>query len=382
VSPIARPAGYFVHHQGRGHAERATAIANLLADRRPVVLFCARDDIFDDLDPRVETIRIPSLFEPAGDEPPRLAAQATPDTLHCAPLGWAGITEAVATVTGWFRDARPALFVTDVSAELAQLARIASVPHVAVLQHGDRRDPGHMAAYDGAVGLLAPYAESLEQPDRPDYLRARTCYAGGVGIRRKPPLDKNAARRDLGLPEGRDIVLVLGGGGGTGVPTAPLTIGARAEPDTHWHVLGKTMSEWHETPPGNLFLHGWVEDTDLWLAAADRVVTTAGNTTVHQVAGSGLPWIVVPEWRYFAEQVDKAEALQRLGACACLMHWPSHARAWGKAWQEARSFHAEARAALLDPDAAERAACWLDDLAETLWAGAPSGKPLQAGAAA
>ena len=42
-----RPFGYFVHHQGRGHAERCAAIANALPRERPLTLFCARDDILD-----------------------------------------------------------------------------------------------------------------------------------------------------------------------------------------------------------------------------------------------------------------------------------------------------------------------------------------------
>ena len=46
------PIGYFVHHQGRGHAERAAAIANELIASRGVTLFCARDDIFPALDER------------------------------------------------------------------------------------------------------------------------------------------------------------------------------------------------------------------------------------------------------------------------------------------------------------------------------------------
>ena len=56
----AQPIGYFVHHQGRGHAERAASIANVLAAKRPVTLFCAREDIFPDLAPSVEVIAIPS----------------------------------------------------------------------------------------------------------------------------------------------------------------------------------------------------------------------------------------------------------------------------------------------------------------------------------
>ena len=122
---------------------------------------------------------------PSSRRPRRRRRSSTPParrrTLHCAPLGWATIRQAMAEITGWFHAADPALFVSDVSAEIAQLARIASVPCVKVLQHGERSDPGHMAAYEACVGLLAPYDARLEQPDRPDWMRARTFHAGGIG---------------------------------------------------------------------------------------------------------------------------------------------------------------------------------------------------------
>lgn len=108
------PIGYFVHHQGRGHAERAAALANALIDLRNVTLFCARDDIFPALDERIELRLIPSLFEPTGREAPAMAALPMPGTVHCAPLGWPSITLGFASISQWFAEAEPALFVTDV----------------------------------------------------------------------------------------------------------------------------------------------------------------------------------------------------------------------------------------------------------------------------
>ncbi|GGD83299.1 glycosyltransferase [Croceicoccus mobilis] len=275
----------------------------------------------------------------------------------------------MATLTEWFDAASPALFVTDVSAELGQLARIASVPHVAVLQHGDRSDPGHMASYDAAVGLLAPYDRALEQDDRPEHLRAKTHYAPGVGVGAGSTISREDARIALGIAREVDLVLVLAGGGGQGTPTAPLTIGARAEPGSRWIVIGETFSEWHETPPGNLELKGWVDNAALWIAAADRIVSSCGNTTVHQIAAAGRPWIVIPEWRYFGEQYAKAEALGRAGVCATQPVWPAQAADWARLWREAHNIDPENQRALVDPGAAAGAAQWLDDLATRLWAG-------------
>ncbi|MFC3578751.1 glycosyltransferase [Sphingomonas hylomeconis] len=363
---MTRPIGYFVHHQGRGHAERAAAIVNAMPDDRPVVLFSARADIFPPLAAHVTVRVIPSLFEAVGDEPVALANAPTPSTLHCAPLGWKSITQAVAMIATWFDQARPALFVTDVSAELAQLARIASVPCVSVLQHGERSDPGHMAAYESALGILAPYAPSLEQPGRPDWMLAKTHYAPGVGVHGEA-IDRAAARTLLGLPLDATIVVVVAGGGGNGTPATPLTLGARAEPDALWLTIGAVEQEWHATAPGNLRHLGWVDTPALYIAAADRVVSSAGNTTVHMIAAAGRPWIVVPEWRYFDEQLWKARMLDQAGAAIMLEHWPSHVGAWTHAWARAAALDLACQQALYDADAARDAAAWLAGLADAAW---------------
>jgi len=363
------PIGYFVHHQGRGHAERAAAIANALIETRGVTLFCARDDIFAALDERIVVQTIPSLFEPTGQEAPAMAALPAPDTVHCAPLGWPSITQALAAIAQWFAEAQPALFITDVSAELGQLARLCSVPHVAVLQHGERSDPGHMAAYDSAVGLLAPYSERLEQHDRPAAMRRKTHYASGVGIDCSGFPDRAEARAKLGIDLQEDLVLVLAGGGGEGTPSAPLTLGARAEPGSRWISIGQVRSEWHETPPGNLDHRGWVDNPRDWIAAADRVVSSCGNTTVQVVLAAGKPWVVIPEWRYFDEQFCKAEVLDREGLAAVSRHWPSHPAAWERLWAAARMIDVENQRSIIATNPAEEAAEWLDGLVRELWQG-------------
>lgn len=360
---MIRPIGYFVHHQGRGHAERAAAIGNAVAAERPVVFFCARDDIFPPLSDKVSVRKLPSLFEARGDEDATLANARTPSNFHCAPLGWPGITQAVATLAQWFDAERPALFVTDVSAELAQLARIASIPCVTVLQHGDRADIGHMAAYESAVGILAPYAEALEQPDRPDWMRAKTFHAAGVGVCVEP-VTRAEARRLLDIPLDRDVVVVIAGGGGTGTPATPLTVGARAEPDALWITIGAIEHEWHATAPGNLQHRGWVNAPELYITAADRVISSAGNTTVHMIAAIGRTWLVVPEWRYFDEQIWKARMLDRADVAVMLEHWPSHANAWADAWRRAAFIDPARQQALVDRSAANATACWLNSLIE------------------
>ncbi|WP_298434845.1 glycosyltransferase [uncultured Jannaschia sp.] len=368
--PAPRPFGYFLHHQGRGHVERCAAIVAALPPDRPVTLFCARPELVGSARAGVEVVAIPSLFEATGDE--RAADWIeTPETLHCAPVGWPGIRRAMAEITGWFDRADPALIVCDVSAEVAQLARICSVPHVKVLQHGDRGDAGHRAAYDGAAGLIVPCDARLAQPDWTDGMRAKSVFAGGLGVETALP-DRADARRRLGIDPDEEVVLVVSGGGGTGFAVAPLAVGARAMPHARWIAVGRLEREWHATVPANLHICGWVETMADHLAAADLVVASTGNTTCQQILAAGLPWIAVPEWRYFDEQIAKALALDAAGVATHLPSMPSSIPAWRRAVAMARARHdPDLQRDMVRPDAAQHVAGWLEALAARLDAPLP-----------
>ncbi|GGB40898.1 hypothetical protein GCM10011380_32940 [Sphingomonas metalli] len=369
---MTQPFGYFVHHQGRGHAERCAAIAHALPPSRPLTIFSARDDIFPALPGHVEIVRLPSLFEPCGDEPQTMDWVPTPQTLHCAPLGWPGIRRAMATLAAWFDSANPALMICDVSAEVAQLARICSVPHVKILQHGDRDDPGHRAAYDGAAGLLAPYHAALAQPEWDAAMRAKTCFAGGLGVDVRMP-EREVARQRIGVAVDEEVILVLSGGGGEGFAQAPLGVGARARPGARWITIGKVQRDWHATEPANIEHRGWVEDAADHIAAANLVVASTGNTSCQQILAAGRPWLAVPEWRYFDEQHRKAEALAAAGVACVRPHLPSSAQGWTAALAEARGGHCPDRQrAMIDDAPADRVALWLEALAHRLWTPVPT----------
>ena len=364
---MMRPFGYFVHHQGRGHAERCAAIANALPPTRPMTIFCARDDIFPALPPQVDIVRLPSLFEATGDEATTMDWVPTPQTLHCAPLGWPGIRRAMAMLAGWFDSADPALMICDVSAEIAQLSRICSVPHVKVLQHGDRGDAGHRAAYDGAAGLLAPFHADLAQPDWDAALRARTCFAGGLGVDVRVP-EREVARQRIGIGADEEMILVLSGGGGDGFAQAPIGVGARARPAARWITIGKVQRDWHATEPANVEHRGWVDDAADHIAAADLVIASTGNTTCQQILASGRPWLAVPEWRYFDEQHRKADALAAAGVATVRPHLPSSAHGWIAALADTlRDHRPDRQRAMIDDTPADRAALWLEALADRLW---------------
>ncbi|MGI4745793.1 MAG: hypothetical protein ACRYGI_20590 [Janthinobacterium lividum] len=364
---MKQPFGYFVHHQGRGHAERCAAIANALPADRPLVIFCARNDIFPPLPANAAIIVIPSLFEPRGDEAATMDHVPTPLTLHCAPLGWPSIRRTMATIVAWFDAASPALMICDVSAEIAQLARICSVPHVKVLQHGDRGDAGHQAAYDGAAGLLAPFHAALAQPEWDAAMRARTCFSGGLGVD-TGAVERETARRRIGVGSDEDMILVMAGSGGSGFGQAALGVGARSRPNARWITIGPIERDWHATEPANIEHRGWVKHAAAHVAAADLVVASTGNTTCQQILAASRPWLAVPEWRYFDEQHRKAEALAAAGVACVRPHLPSSADAWRRALAETLSGHRpDAQRAMIEDRPADKAVAWLERLATSLW---------------
>lgn len=140
-----------------------------------------------------------------------------------------------------------------------------------------------------------------------------------------------------------------------------------------WITIGEVQRDWHATAPPNLEHRGWVDNAPDHIAAADVVVSSAGNTTCAQVLTATRPWIVVPEWRYFDEQVEKARALDRAGAALHLPHLPGSAHGWRQAMQQATDRHDPDRQRTLagSHTAADGAARWLERLAARLWGSAP-----------
>ncbi len=362
-----RPIGFFVHHQGRGHAKRCEAIIRHLPDR-PITIFTADPSIISLKQDNVSVVRLPEMIA----QPSRTQAlheQVAPRIMHCAPLGVRAQTEHMGIMAKWMMEADPALMFIDVSAEIAMLCRILSIPAVKVRMHGDRNDAGHLGAYDCCVAMFAPYAEALEQPDYPRECHRRTFYSGGLCTTTDAVPAKKEARRTLGLAEDREIVLVLSGGGGAGAPLAPLTMAARARRDALWLTVGPVSREGHETEFHNLQECGWVQRPLDYIAAADIVIASAGDNTVHEIARVGRPFLCIPEWRYFDEQRIKAEQIERLGAGAAAMVWPGSTDQWLAALEKAHRTDIEAQKKLFSADAAERSAEWLNRLIHRLWQG-------------
>ncbi len=327
-----RPVGYYVHHQGAGHWQRGCAVASRLG--RPCRLIGTVDAAVDSAP--VPILQLPDDRRDGGfagvdAEPNR------PLALHYAPLGHPGVRDRMAAIARWIAEADPALLVVDVSVEVALLARLLAVPTIVVRLAGDRTDPAHLEAFRSAEALVAPFPETLEAPGTPDWVRAKTLYAGLLSPLRAPV--------SVPVEDGR-IVVVLGRGGAR-LSVSDVAAAAAAVPDRPWHVLGEVDLASPTALPPNLHLHGWVADPGAHVASAAIVVGAAGDGVLGLVASAGKRFVCLPEARPFDEQVVKARALVRCHAAVVRERWPAD---WAAVVAKAASLNPAAIAALVRPN--------------------------------
>lgn len=337
---MTRSIGYYVHHHGDGHRQRAIAIGQSLKDVMLMGSGLAGSshslpflDLPDD--------RLDDSF--AGiDHADR------PSSLHYAPLDHEGIRQRTALMTGWIAEARPRLMVVDVSAEVAMLARLASVPTVYVRLSGNRHDAAHLDAFRGATALLAPFHDVLDNDETPAWVREKTFYAPGIV---RSGHETVSARDDI-------ILVVLGRGGGISNGER-WAAAARTMPAWQWRVIGPCAVP--TDMPTNLELRGWVDDADAQIAAANVVIGAAGDGVVSAVLSARRPFICLPEPRPFDEQLSKANRLAAVGGAIVRNDWP-HPQEWPKLINQAIEQSRQWPACLASTSGPERVARWLDDL--------------------
>ena len=347
--------GYYVHHHGRGHTNRARQIIAHL--NHPVTVFSSSPHVQEPwVGNQVTVVELPSDVEV--NKP---VVQDWPEALHYAPLDTQGIRERMLRLAQWAAAPGPRLLVVDVSVEVALFMRLMSVPTVIVRQSGQRTDPPHRAAYQSCRALLAPYAAALEEPDTPDWIRNKTFYASGFSRYAGRSLSPGDARQQLGMASAQPTVVVMSGWGGRGNPLANIAEAARQCPAWQWWVVGPAPAVPDQLPK-NMNVVGAVADTFPYLVAADVVVGSAGNNTVMEVATAGTPYISIPEARPFDEQQRKAEALARTGGALVVPHWPKPEQ-WPELLARAQNLNARALTKLVDPEGAKKAAQFIEHTA-------------------
>lgn len=344
-----RPIGYYVHHQGAGHWQRACLLARAL--ERPVTLIGTFGEI-DTRDAPGAILDLPddrlSGFDGRDGEADR------PEAFHYAPLCADTIRARMGRLAAWLAAADPVLVVVDVSVEIALFARLMSVPTLVVRLAGNRTDTPHLEAFRGAERVLAFFPPELDSAATPDWVRAKTLYAGSVSAE---PTGTSAVSED-------GSIVVIYGRGGEGGGLQDLAAAARAVPERDWHVLGP-VRETGANRPANLHLHGWVADPAPFLARAGLVVGAGGDGVVSGVAAAAKRFVCIPEARAFDEQVVKAGALQAMGAAIHVPRWPE-ADAWPGLVRDAMTLDPARIGSLVQPGSARRAADLIAGIADRI----------------
>lgn len=283
--------GYYVHHQGRGHLQRASSIGRHLGDSVTLLSSLPPPDT------AVNWVSLPLDNMSAPRDP------TAHGTLHWVPRHDLGLRRRMAIIADWIDAADPDLMVVDVSVEVALLCRLMGVPTVVMAMPGDRSDRAHRSAYDSAHAILAPWSAEFGASQWSDRWTDKTFYAGAIS---------RYAQRQPTAPQphsGPTRVLVLWGAGGPGRPVAAVAAAANATPGYQWRIAGV----------------GADADIAVWdlLTWADVVVTHGGQGAVAEVAAARRPAVVIAEDRPHGEQLATVGTLSRTGLAVGLPSFPA-----------------------------------------------------------
>ncbi|MGC9467218.1 MAG: MGDG synthase family glycosyltransferase [Anaerolineae bacterium] len=110
-------------------------------------------------------------------------------------------------------------------------------------------------------------------------------------------LPKSQARAQLHLPQEKAIVLIVGGGEGMGPLGQVVRAIAEQRPNAHIVVItGRNQALYEELAnaglPGSVQVEGFVSNMEVWMRAADLLVTKAGPNTLAEAFIPGLPLVL------------------------------------------------------------------------------------------
>ena len=318
--------GWYVHHHGAGHRTRAMVVGQELQARGADVTLLGSSLEGDAARPApVTSVRL-AMDAPLASAVDESTVDVTVHGLmHWAPLWHSGFRERMTTIARWVQVEEPDVVVVDVSCEVAVMVRLLGVPVVVVAQPGARTDPAHSAAYDAATAVLAPWPawatddiwHTARDPGSGHRADPRVVAVGGIARDRVAPVQDVAPTGERKRPRG----LVLAGSDGFDDPHLPDLI-TGSVPDLDWTVVGGGA---------------WVPDVRDHLGSSDVVVTHAGQNAIADVAGFGLPAVVLPQSRPFDEQRHMGTVLASSGIAQVVQSADVDAAHWGDLVQRARS---------------------------------------------
>jgi 1,2-diacylglycerol 3-beta-galactosyltransferase len=158
------------------------------------------------------------------------------------------------------------------------------------------------------AGWFAPQADRVFVPTHAAKTRAVQCgmdegrvKVTGMPVRRcfvrAMHLSQAQARDQLQLRSDRPIVLIVGGGDGMGPLSQVVRAIARQQPPAQIVVItGRNRSLYDELTasdlPSPVQVEGFVSNMEVWMRAADILVTKAGPNTLAEAFLTGLPMVL------------------------------------------------------------------------------------------
>ncbi|GAA2154101.1 hypothetical protein FHX52_1610 [Humibacillus xanthopallidus] len=320
--------GWYAHHLGAGHVARARVVGSRMAADVTILSSAARPDDW----PEDRWVELPRDDAAQGHD------HTAGGVLHWAPLRHSGFQERMQMIAAWVAAHDPAVFVTDVSVEVALLVRLLGVPVATFVKPGDRGDRQHQLAYDSATALIATWPQEADivggwQP-RWD---PKTTWLGSFS--------RFDDREPVSPPQARSVALVWGAGG-TDVTEQQIEEARRATAGWSWTVCRD------------------VGPDALWESLQDAAVVVghAGQNVVSEVAAARRGSVIIAQRRPHDEQHFTVRGLEAAGVSQGLPVWPEP-EAWPHLLESAARIDVGRWSRWTDGAGADRCAALIDSLA-------------------
>jgi len=333
--------GYYAHHHGSGHCRQADKLAALLPDdvREQLIVFTSLE---------ADTYRFTSINEqqimrlyPEDERRDdvltgRAGEYWKPAGLHYSPVGNIDIQRRSHQILDTIHQYDIDLMIIDVSAEIAMLCRVASVPYLYVRLPGIRDDTAHLETFAGALALLAPYPQSLESTHTAEWVCDKTLYLDFIYTHNTQShtredfidiltqLDTNkhlSTTAQFSKPASiyeseptisaipiatiQPIVTVIKGYGGHQSIDEKLPELRELLP----HALIVSLGPIDDDKRGYVDISAQVDDVTPFINHSDYLIMACGLNAVAQAYHYATPLVVIPDDRPHQEQVVMAQAL-------------------------------------------------------------------------
>lgn len=274
---------YYAHQHGNGHSNYAQIFARHSDYKMPV--FTSSKFKFD---PEVDVIYMPA-------EDPDGTGVGTgmipnPDYLHYSPVGQKSIQKRSALFLNEVVRRSIDLVIVDLSVEVAALCRSASIPYAYVRLPGNRNDPAHLQAFQGATFLLAYYPAELDGTEIPQWIKDKTIYTGFFS---KFENIKISNREILSA-----VRIFSGNGGNTHLMNKLPDLVSRFQ-DFPIEIYGMIEKRFEAQ---NLSYKGIHPDPAKAMQDAAVIVANCGLNITSEILSLGKSFISIPEDRPYEEQ--------------------------------------------------------------------------------